>query len=156
MRATQKKMMSLPVTSTEEGRNTSRSFVFSGQPSEEKGTRAEENHVSRTSGSRRRDFCLAICRAAFSLRATKILPCSSYHAGIWWPHQSWREMHQSWMFSSHWLYVVAEYSVTNLTSPLATARSPACARLSIFTDHWSVSIGSTISSVRSERGMRSL
>src|SRR2546425_9378105 len=94
MRATQKKMMALPVTSTEEGRNTSRSLVFSGQPSEEKGTRAEENHVSRTSGSRRRDFCFAICRASFSLRATKILPCSSYHAGIWWPHQSWREMHQ--------------------------------------------------------------
>src|SRR5438309_2280634 len=34
MRATQKKMMSKPVTSTEEGRNTSRSFVFCGQPSE--------------------------------------------------------------------------------------------------------------------------
>ena len=28
---------------------------------------------------------------------------SSYHAGIRWPHQSWREMHQSWMFVSHWL-----------------------------------------------------
>ena len=27
------------------------------------------------------------------------LPVSSYHAGIWWPHQSWREMHQSWMLS---------------------------------------------------------
>ena len=50
--------------------------------------------------------------AAFPcLRAALPLPCgrrrscpsSSYHAGIWWPHHSWREMHQSWMFSSHWL-----------------------------------------------------
>src|SRR5216110_1096994 len=124
MRATQKKMMSLPVTSTEEGRNTSRSLVFSGQPSEENGTRAEENHVSRTSGSRRRDFCFAICRASFSLRATKILPCSSYHAGIWWPHQSWREMHQSWMFSSHCLYTVAHISGTKRVRRESTASSP--------------------------------
>jgi hypothetical protein len=28
---------------------------------------------------------------------------SPYQAGIWWPHQSWREMHQSWMLLSHWL-----------------------------------------------------
>jgi hypothetical protein len=27
----------------------------------------------------------------------------AYQAGIWWPHQSWREMHQSWMLLSHWL-----------------------------------------------------
>ena len=26
-----------------------------------------------------------------------------YQAGIWWPHHSWREMHQSWMLFSHWL-----------------------------------------------------
>ena len=25
----------------------------------------------------------------------------SYQAGIWWPHQSWRLMHQSWMFRIH-------------------------------------------------------
>ncbi len=24
---------------------------------------------------------------------------SQYHTGIWWPHHSWREMHQSWTFS---------------------------------------------------------
>jgi hypothetical protein len=41
IRATQKKMMSKPVTSTVLGRNRSCSTVFSGQPSVEKGTRAD-------------------------------------------------------------------------------------------------------------------
>ena len=52
IRATQKKMMSKPVTSTDEGRNLSRSRVFSGQPSEVNGTSADENQVSSTSSSR--------------------------------------------------------------------------------------------------------
>ncbi len=52
IRATQKKMMSKPVTSTAEGRKASRSRVFSGQPSVVNGTRAEENQVSSTSSSR--------------------------------------------------------------------------------------------------------
>ena len=25
-----------------------------------------------------------------------------YHAGMRWPHQSWREMHQSWILRIHW------------------------------------------------------
>ena len=33
--------------------------------------------------------------ASSTLRATTMLPCSSYQAGIRCPHQSWREMHQS-------------------------------------------------------------
>lgn len=52
MRATQKKMMSKPVTSTEDGMNNFRSGVSSGQPKVEKGTSAEENQVSSTSSSR--------------------------------------------------------------------------------------------------------
>ena len=35
-----------------------------------------------------------------------------YHAGIRWPHQSWREMHQSWMLLSQWMYVFAHSSGT--------------------------------------------
>jgi len=31
------------------------------------------------------------------LRATKISPLLPYQAGIWWPHHSWRLMHQSWI-----------------------------------------------------------
>ena len=52
MRATQKKMMSKPVTSTDDGRNVRSSRVSSGQPSVEWHHSADENHVSSTSGSR--------------------------------------------------------------------------------------------------------
>ena len=52
IRATQKKMMSKPVTSTLLGRNRSCSIVFAGQPSVEKGTSADEYQVSSTSSSR--------------------------------------------------------------------------------------------------------
>jgi hypothetical protein len=53
IRATQKKMMSKPVTSTDEGRKALRSGVSSGQPRVENGTSADENQVSSTSASRR-------------------------------------------------------------------------------------------------------
>src|SRR5437764_8998083 len=97
MRTTQKKMMSKPVTRTELGRNVSSSGVFSGQPSVEWHQSAEENHVSSTSSSCRSEetgFPEHFAASA-ALRATKILPASSYHAGMRCPHQSWREMHQS-------------------------------------------------------------
>src|SRR5215471_18930069 len=97
MRTTQKKMMSKPVMSTDEGRNVLSSGVSLGQPSVEWHHSAEENHVSSTSSS-----CWsaptglpAFFAASAALRATKTLPSPSYHAGIRWPHQSWREMHQS-------------------------------------------------------------
>ncbi len=72
-----------------------------------KGTSAEENHVSSTSGSRdsgRTVLPAAVARASASsnVRPTKGVPSSAYQAGIWCPHQSWREMHQSWMLPSHW------------------------------------------------------
>ena len=76
-------MMSKPVTSTEEGRNTSWSFVGSGQPSDENGTSAEENQVSRTSGSLFRDEVrLCLLRISSSLLPTKTFPLPSYQAGI--------------------------------------------------------------------------
>ena len=52
IRATQKKMMSKPVTSTVDGRNSAISFVSAGQPRVENGTIADEYQVSSTSGSR--------------------------------------------------------------------------------------------------------
>ena len=70
IRATQKKMMSLPVASTEEGRNAFMSGVSSGQPSEENGMRADENQVSNTSGSRFNALPPALMLASVSLRAT--------------------------------------------------------------------------------------
>ena len=76
IRATQKKMMSKPVTSTDDGRKVSSSFVFAGQPSVEWHHSADENQVSRTSWScskragSRPSFCRALARAAASSRAT--------------------------------------------------------------------------------------
>src|ERR1700693_5134736 len=97
MRTTQKKMISKPVTSTELGRNTSSSRVFSGQPSVEWHHRPDENQVSSAWGSG-----LSVAAglphfrdASSTLRATTMLPCSSYQTGIRCPHHSWREMHQS-------------------------------------------------------------
>jgi hypothetical protein len=51
IRATQKKMMSKPVTSTSVGWKVFSSGVFSGQPRVEKVHSAEENQVSSTSSS---------------------------------------------------------------------------------------------------------
>src|ERR1700737_3638458 len=97
MRTTQKEMISKPVTSTELGRNISSSRVCPGQPSVEWHHRADENQVSSTSGS-----CLNAAAglphfrdASSTLRATTMLPCSSYQAGIRCPHHSTREMHHA-------------------------------------------------------------
>ena len=76
IRATQKKMMSKPVTSTDDGRNVRSSQVSSGQPSVEWHHSADENQVSSTSSSWANDagsrpsFVRAATRAAASLRAT--------------------------------------------------------------------------------------
>src|SRR5450830_1115403 len=60
IRATQKKIISKPVTSTEVGRKCFMSGVSSGQPMVEKGTNADENHVScLTRGSLTRTTCQA-------------------------------------------------------------------------------------------------
>ena len=48
------------------------------------------------------------------------LPSSSYHAGIWWPHHSWREMHQSWMLLIQCWYVEI-HSVGHEAHALAAA-----------------------------------
>ena len=82
MRATQKKMMSKPVTSTLDGRNVARwgfaasAFASPVQPSVEWHQSAEENQVSSTSSSRSRltgsrpSLACACARAAASSRAT--------------------------------------------------------------------------------------
>ena len=73
---------------------------MSGQPRVEKGHRAEENQVSSTSGSRWMWVLPHFSHTVGSWRETVMWPQSSqYHTGIWWPHHSWREMHQSWTFS---------------------------------------------------------
>src|SRR5690606_36160069 len=88
IRATQKKMMSYPVTRMSVGKKYLRSSVSSGQPMVEKGQSADENQVSSTSSS----WCTGpphLVHLSGAVRATMISPQSSqYHAGILWPHQS--------------------------------------------------------------------
>jgi len=62
-----------------------------------KGHRPEENQVSRTSSSWRSAVAPQVEQAGGVSRATVTWPASQYQAGIWWPHQSCRLMHQSWM-----------------------------------------------------------
>ena len=79
-----------------------------------------------------------------SVRETVIWPQSpQYHTGIWWPHQSWREMHQSRTLFIQLRYVLAKRSGTNLISPSSTTRMASFARGCIFTNHWSLASGST-------------
>ena len=49
--ATQKKIMSKPVTRTDDGKKWFSNSFLSGQPKDENGTKAELNQVSNTSGS---------------------------------------------------------------------------------------------------------
>ena len=71
------------------------SGVSSGQPSVENGQRPDENHVSSTSGSWRTAAALRARGEVSCARRAWSRPCRSTTPGIRWPHQSWREMHQS-------------------------------------------------------------
>src|SRR5207245_4129334 len=93
------------------------SGVCSGQPSVENGHKAEENQVSSTSGSWINSCppqfgqCVGGVLATIGLASKGMTQVPSglvdskisalqplqYQAGIWWPHQIWREMHQSLM-----------------------------------------------------------
>ena len=80
----------------------------------EKGHRPEENQVSSTSGSRanstqapNRSVALALASASVAATTKGVwsvisppVSLMAYQAGIWCPHQSWREMHQSFKFTS--------------------------------------------------------
>ena len=67
-----------------------------GQPSVENGHRAELNQVSSVSGSWVMLELPHLGQVQGASLATTVSPQSSqYQAGIWWPHHSWRLMHQS-------------------------------------------------------------
>ena len=109
------------------GSGAARSSVCSGQPSVANGHSAEENQVSRTSSSLAQRACRRPRRcASSSVSATKTLPSSSNHAGIRWPHHSWRETHQGWMFSSQLNQVFSQVFGDDLDlARRAPPRSPA-------------------------------
>ena len=67
--------------------------------------------------------------ASASLSATNTLPSGPYQAGIWCPHQSWREMHQGWMFSIQLKYVASQLRGTKTVRPSRTAAIAGCANV---------------------------
>ena len=158
IRATQKKRISNPVNKADVGKKSSKSGVFSGQPSATKGQSEEENQVSKTSSScfnTSSSSSLYLKRTSFSVYPTYTFPWMSYQAGMRCPHQSWRLMHQSWMFSIQGSYVFVQLSGTKRTCPWRTTSSAGFASGSIWIYHWSVSSGSIIVFDFSPRGMLS-
>jgi hypothetical protein len=61
-----------------------------------------------------------------------------YHAGIWWPHQIWREMHQSRMLRIHSNHVFSHCSGRMRVRPSSTARIASFASGATFTNHCGV------------------
>src|SRR5262249_35431604 len=90
------------------------SSVSSGQPRVAKGHRPLLSQVSRTSVSWVRVAAAQWAHFVGSSRDTVIFEhVEQCHAGTRWPHQSWREMHQSRMFSIQLRYVFSQFSGTN-------------------------------------------
>jgi hypothetical protein len=121
------------------------SWVPSGHPSVENGHRPEENQVSSTSGSWTSLSVPARATASPASWATKTRPSSVYHAGIWWPHQSWREMHQGLMFSSQWSQVLTQVSGSRDRRPSCTA-SMACLAMPVTSQNHCVETRGSIGS----------
>ena len=72
----------------------------SGQPSVANGQSAEENQVSSTSVSRTSSPEPHSAQASGGGQVQSRCPSGHVQIGIWCPHQSWRETHQSGAFSS--------------------------------------------------------
>src|SRR5450755_690639 len=114
----------------------------------------DENQVSKTSGSRTSFPAPHVAHASGSPApgfGTVTWPSGQYQAGISWPHQSWRETHQSRMFRIHSSYVFFQRSGTKRVSPASVAATAFSARGATFTNHWSETSGSTIVSHRWQR-----
>ena len=69
---------------------------------------------------------------------------SQYQTGMRWPHQIWRLIVQSRMFSIQWKYVRSKRLGTNSMRPSRTASMAGRASGSARTNHCSEMIGSTI------------
>ena len=79
-----------------------------------------------------------------SVRLTVMWPQSSqYHTGIWWPHHSWREMHQSWTFLHPVGVGLGEALGDKLGLPVVHHPQGLLGQGSIFTNHWAEMMGST-------------
>ena len=129
IRATQKKMMSKPVTSTDDGRNV-RSSARVLRPAERRVApqRRREPRVEHVLVLRERRRLAAELRAR--LRARVGLVARDVDVAVLvvprrnrCPHQSWREMHQSWMLLIQWRYVDEPFA----RARTARARARRCA-----------------------------
>ena len=183
IRATQKKMMSKPVTSTDDGRNVRSSRVSAGQPSVEWHHSADENHVSSTSSSRRERRGLAAelrarlrARVGFVARDVDVAGLVVPRGNPVAPPQLARDAPvldvvdpvqvRRQPFAGHEARRVRLAGLRIARCPPSPPRrgtgpgsscrakadaspAPACV---IATNHWSVSIGSTTSPVRPQRG----
>src|SRR5512136_1365864 len=120
--------MSYPVTRADVGYQRASSSVSAGHPRVEKGHRAEENHVSSTSSSCARRSEPHEQRSGSSASTRRAPQSAQCHAGIRCPHQIWREMHQSRMFSIHSKYVPSHMGGTSFVFPFTTAATAFLAR----------------------------
>src|SRR3989304_8430780 len=86
---------------------------------------------------------LHLAQAFTSVRLTVISPQSSQnHAGMRWPHQIWREMHQSLMFRIQSKYVFSHPLGKNCIRPSSTALIAGSASGCVLTNHWGERDGS--------------
>ena len=104
--------------------------------------------MSSTSGSCVSSFEPHSAQAVGSSSDTVTWPFGHVNAGMRWPHQSCREMHQSWMFRIQAKYVFVQDSGTKRTSPFSTAAIAGSASGWIFTNHCAERYGSMIVSQR--------
>src|ERR1700676_4892206 len=90
-------------------------------------------------------------------RATVIFRQSAQcQAGMRWPHQSWREMHQSRMFSIQLKKVLFQFSGTKAMRPEFTASRTLAASGLVLTNHCVETSGSTMVLHRSHLLMASV
>src|SRR5687767_8728615 len=110
----------------------------------EKGHKPELNHVSSTSVSCTRSAEPQREHDAGVSRATTISRhLRQCHAGMRWPHQSWREMHQSRMLYIHSKYVLLQLDGMNSMRPVSTAAIAFSASGLVLTNHCVETSGST-------------
>ena len=87
-----------------------------------------------------------------SLLDTSSSNAGPYQTGTRCPHHSCREMHQGSIFSSQWKYTFSPLSGRIAVRPSRTASSAGPTIFAVSTNHWSVSIGSMTTWLRSPKG----
>src|SRR5579871_4615343 len=123
----------------------------------ENGQRLELNQVSSTSVSCSMRADEQCAQAAGVSRDTVILWQSAQcQAGMRWPHQSWREITQSRIFSIQWKNVFSQLSGTKRMRPSRTASMAFAAIGVVLTNHCVETSGSTMVPQRSHFASGSL